>query len=366
MLFTERIVSLIISVLGGIYFPSIDRDWYWQEPPFIHQIVAENEYSLELRGTGTPQHVIWTITGNDHTYPVEIMARDLFYQFPSSGTYQIRAAASNAYSQYTTQEASLTVLDAIVGLYLISNSPGIEGEVVTFVALVQECGSNSTFSINYGDGFSEVVPEPRRDSNVMRFIPTNLALPSDPMKSNVAVMNHTYDTTGVYAARLIGSNAAMEWIAIAYVQIENNVHPCKIPAIHIRDGGSNYYQAKKYSRRKSFIFGAAVKIDCWRANRADYRWSVYKTESLFTVPSTSNQVTLPSSINTQAADIYVPQFTLGYGLYIFRLTVTLVMKHADDASMESIAHSYIKVIPSDLVARIRGGTLLAIGEFKHL
>ena len=355
----------MIFLSGGVYFPSIDNDWFWQEPPFSYPIVVENEYALEVRGTGIPQHVIWTMANNGDRYQRNTTGPVLYYQFPTNGTFTISASASNVYSHYTTQEETITALNAIVGQYLISNSPGVEGEVTTFVVIVQKLGLNPTFSIDYGDGLSEAIPEPRRDDTVMRFIPSNLALPADPLKSYVAILNHTYAAEGVYAPRLTGSNAAMEWVSITYVHIENNIHPCKIPDIHIQDGGSNYYQAKKYSPSQALIFGATVSIDCWRAKRTSFQWSMYKIESLFTVPSSSNQVILPPGIRTNAADVYIPQYTLGYGMYIVRLTVTVVMKDEGDASSESTTHSYIEVVASDLVARIRGGSSLAVGEFHY-
>ncbi|XP_022107070.1 polycystic kidney disease protein 1-like 2 isoform X2 [Acanthaster planci] len=359
-------MTIRLSHHSGIYFPSSERDWFWQEPLFLHPIVTENEYSFELKGTGTPELVTWRVAGHTQTYHMETTGRNLFYRFPSNGTFNLQATASNFYSSYTTVDASVLVLDAIVSLYLVSNSPGIVGEPITFVVLVESLGSNSSFSVSYGDGFSEPLPEPQHNIDIMQFVPRNLALPTDPAKSYATVMNHTYQEVDFYAPRVTGSNLAMEWIAITYVYVQDVAHLCRIPVIHIRDGGSSYYLAKKYSRSKAFIFGASVEINCQQAKRAHYQWRVYTVDSLFTVPSPSNEVGLPPSVNAQAADMYIPGFTLGYGMYIFQLSVTLVMKEESEASMENVAHSYIEVIPAGLVARIRGGSALATGWYSNI
>ncbi|XP_038045501.1 polycystic kidney disease protein 1-like 2 [Patiria miniata] len=359
-------LKIRLSHHSGIYFPSSETDWFWQEPPFIHPLVTENEYSFQLQGTGTVQYVTWTNAGASYENHINTTSRSLFYKFPSNGTFTVQATAGNVYSTFTTVEASVMVLDAIVSLYLISNSPKTEGEPVTFLVLAEKLGSNSSFSISFGDGYSEPVTEPQRDTDMMRFVPKNLALPTDPAKSYVTVMNHTYEDVGVYAPRVTGLNAAMEWIAITYVFVQDAAHICRIPVIHVKDGGSSYYLAKKYSRSKAFIFGADVEINCQQAKRAHYQWKVCTVDSLFTVPSPSNEVSLPPSVNTQAADMYIPGFILGYGMYIFQLTVTLVMKDADAASVENVAHSYIEVTPADLVARIGGGSALAVGWYSNI
>ncbi|XP_077983049.1 polycystin-1-like protein 2 [Glandiceps talaboti] len=116
-----------------------------------------------------------------------------------------------------------------------------------------------------------------------------------------------------------------------------------------------------YTLNIGFVLTAEVHFDYSSSQNPIFKWTVHEVGNVIEVPKPSNVYTLSSSILTSHTELIIPAYTLKYSLFVFKFTVSMQDEETSKVIGESSDQALIKIVPSSLVARIRGGSARMVG-----
>ena len=132
---------------------------------------------------------------------------------------------------------------------------------------------------------------------------------------------------------------------------------CFAPILTLIPDGSSLLFPLKVRRSRSFYISSNVTLYCEQSLKTIVKWSIYKCGSSC---QSEIQVSVISSATTTA--ILIPAKTLPYGLYKFKLTVTMSIA----LDLLGSAEGYVRVIATGISANpVQFGTSMITRGYEQ-
>lgn len=279
------------------------------------------------------------------------------HTYPNPNRYTVTVVAENAVSRNST---TLTVdIQCMVKIKSFTNDGPAKLDVpIKFDVLLDQAGTDSCYVVNISDnGLMIFKRNPLKDCPAactasgadVRYI-------TDPYTSFSWV--HTYPKVGIYKLTITGCNLVSTVIKPG--EAATAAKPCKYPNVTMYPSlvGNSSANAMVYYKWKAFTIKNEIKIDCEATQETRFSWVVgqYFSHNQSCIP-----VALPESILLTDSRLNVPARGLpAYGVFCLKFTVAMV-------GVEGIYKSdvgYIKIVKSDIIAVMDGGTSRAVGQGK--
>ena len=264
------------------------------------------------------------------------------HKFNKTGDHNISLLAKNEVSN-DTKEMKITVEESILGVSLKNDGPAVRNQSLNFTLRMKKKGSNSCFKIDLNDSRTE----PRYYKTGTPFASCNGA------KSLTSPENftHTYNKAQDYNVTLTAENrVSCVWIRNHESKASVVKGHCIYPIISAEIATSKVTPTK-YKRSKKIDIKTTNVIDCYDVSQTHYEWHIYKLRG-----------DERRDLKTDKSDLHIPARRLEYGLYelIFRIDMKV------EPGVFTEEKFYIKIIPSELVAIIDGGTERTVGNVAPL
>ncbi|XP_070543344.1 sperm receptor for egg jelly-like [Ptychodera flava] len=235
-------------------------------------------------------------------------------------------------------------------IHVLNTGPQKPGENVTFLIFTKDVQPLTEFWIDFGDNSSPLqFFWPASSMDIRSYLTRRKQISLNLMSFNTVVIRHIYSETSIYTANITGSTLS----ALSEVKIMDIF--CLPPAVKIKGGGYNLTTAVKYRKHVPFMLSAHLKTDCQHKKTTIYQWQVYTVSN---EDSTSMEA-YDLQVTKTFKDIRIPEFSLDYGLYIFKFTVLII--DTDDRNSSNSDTVWLEIITSELIPRISGGSLRSTG-----
>ncbi|XP_066275245.1 polycystin-1-like protein 2 [Branchiostoma lanceolatum] len=134
--------------------------------------------------------------------------------------------------------------------------------------------------------------------------------------------------------------------------------PC-VAAVSVSGGGSNMSSAVAVLRRFHLQLQAQAHLEC-KSDMHKYKWSAFQ-QHVDGRASRLLPILLPASIETTRTELVIPKNVLPYGNVLFLMNAT-VTDELSGLDMSKQTERWVRVVPSQLVADIFGGTARSVAE----
>ena len=155
--------------------------------------------------------------------------------------------------------------------------------------------------------------------------------------------NYTYNVPGIYNITWNGQNDFNN--ATVYTIVPITERPCSTPKVALPNLAHSPLTHTGIFRSAEFIVRSRYQVDCERATGAILLWSIFKNETEKGFVLQTTKVTKTSNLIIQSKD-------LRYRTYCIKLTLSLINAYG----ISGTAEGYFKIVPSDLIVDIRGGS----------
>ncbi|XP_025032724.1 polycystic kidney disease and receptor for egg jelly-related protein [Python bivittatus] len=115
-----------------------------------------------------------------------------------------------------------------------------------------------------------------------------------------------------------------------------------------------------YSKKAPFILSADTEVNCPEPRQMHITWKIYKVPDLKTGPDWSKPLSPPGVRREDLLILKIPAASLGEGLYLFNLTITLITRDTLE-KVEDSDSVFIRIRPNRLLADIAGGDMQTVG-----
>lgn len=267
------------------------------------------------------------------------------YKFNKTGDHTVSLLAKNEVSN-DTKERNITVEESIRGVTLKNDGPVEKDKDLNFTLSVKQKGNNSCFEIDLKDG------------NKIYYKTGTPSVPCNGVLKSPENFTHTYKTIQDYNVTLTAKNrVSCVWFKSKASVVKGH---CIYPIIKAEIGTSKE-ASTKYKRSKKIEIKTVNIIKCYNVSLTHYEWHIHQLlgDKREEVPSEKSE---RGKLETKKSDLYIPARWLVYGLYelTFRIDMTI------EPGVFTEEKFYIKIIPSDLVAIIDGGTERTVGNVAPL
>ena len=137
------------------------------------------------------------------------------------------------------------------------------------------------------------------------------------------------------------------------------ISACFPPNITLFPALSEFDRPLQFRRSQDFYITAMLKLVCAESLAIETKWSIYNC-----TPNCSTRANIDASINTSFSEVYIPARTLVYGLYEFKLTVTMLAV----PKMFARVSAFVKINPSGITANLVqfGTSMVTSGQERDL
>lgn len=328
-------VTAVVSLIESDAFPA--------EDPLVFQFTTNAQFGNFTVNFGDLSPVLVTEeTFVEHLFPAGF------------STYDVNVNVSNAIS-YKVASISVTLLQSVKDIVLETNGPVEFSEEVTFTVTMGQQGTYPCYYFNLGDGheliykglYMATCPAEYNHVTDIRFITS---------KDQISFA-HNYTNVTVYDVSCVGSNPVSRESAKTQAVIVEV--PCSSPIVSIEGLAQNVEDAREFMRSEEFEFITKNSIDCDASSETNFEWNVFKVAPEGFSEDKSVEVQL-SDIKTDDWKIVFNPRSLEYGLYYISFTLTM----AEVQGVSSTTFGYVKIIPSPIVAEVRGGSTRVLGFDK--
>ncbi|XP_077864342.1 polycystin-1-like protein 2 [Saccoglossus kowalevskii] len=280
------------------------------------------------------------------------------YTIDDVGVYLISVGVFSTWDETFTDTILLTSYEAVGSLYLINNGPVVVGEQVILILFTTDVGTMATYLLHIGNDTYELsLPE------ITEGLPEDVLsannLPFDPLETYAVMYEYTSDSIGHISVVAHASNPVSDVTTTSNVFVVSQ--SCDLPTVQIQDI-TNTTQLTTYKRGVGFTLNTDVVINCDGPNQAIFEWTLHQVDSEGTTPDASNLYRIPETIDSTQTTLVIPASMLDYGIYVFKLTVSIVDVNTMEIVVYNSDQTYIEIIQSALVARISGGSAKVYGK----
>ena len=314
-----------------------------RESFFPHKDVFPLEYDIFFNASiinGT--NVTYTWNFSDGHIIEGISCR---HKFNKTGDHNISLLAKNEVSN-DTKEMKITVEESILGVSLENDGPVEKDHVLNFTLRMKKKGNNSCFKIDLKDS------KPIYYKTGTPFVSCKGAIDLESPKN----FTHTYNKAQDYNVTLTAENrVSCVWIRNHESKASVVKGHCIYPIIRAEIGKSKETPTE-YKRSKKIDIKTTNVINCYNISLTRFQWHIYQLLG-------DKGTEFPSGdLKTDKSDLHIPARRLEYGLYelIFRIDMKI------EPGVFTEEKFYIKIIPSELVAIIDGGTERTVGNVAPL
>ena len=315
------------------------------------------EYPLRFDFTTDCQFVNFAVNFGDLSPPLLTNKTSVEHLFPNKfGSYDVTVNVSNTIS-YKVASISLTLLQSVKDVVVDTNGPVKLGDEVIFEVTMGQMGTYPCYYFNLGDGteliykgafFAKCPPEYNHVTDIRHI--------TSQVKISFA---HTYTNVTVYPVTCVGSNPFSSETVKTEAVIVNK--PCASPIVSIEGFAKTLDDAREFMRSEEFEVITKNSIDCEATTQTDFEWKIFKVSPDGFSEEESVEIDLPG-IKTNDWKIVFKTRSLTYGLYYIRFTLTMV----GVVGVSSSDYGYMKIIPSSIVAEVRGGSTRIFGFNKMI
>jgi hypothetical protein len=315
------------------------------------------QYPLLFQFTTNCQFVNFTVDFGDSSPPVITQENSTEHSFPAVfASYDVSVTVSNAISSKLAT-VSLSMLEPVKDVAIETNGPVELGAEMMFEVTVGQLGTYPCYYFNLGDGteliyrgayMANCPPEYNHVTDI-RFIQPKVGIS----------FTHAYANATVYDVTCVGSNPVSSEVVKAQAVIVPN--PCTTPIVDIAGLARGVDDAREQMRSEEFELITENSIDCEASFETHFEWKIFQVTSEGYSEGESVEILLPD-IKTDDWKIVFKSRSLQYGLYYIRFTLTMVGVQG----VSSSAFGYVKIVPSPIVAGVRGGSVRVVGFDKMI
>lgn len=259
------------------------------------------------------------------------------YKYTWHGSYTVTFTCNNTISsssaKYTTK-----VVPRTLEMSINHNGPVMVKNVLTLNLTAGETGYPSCFTLDLGNSrkvsFGPLSCTPNDGENYIEN--SSFTYPS-------VLYNYSYSTAGVYNITWSGQNG-FECVSVNTTVVVTEL-PCRTPDVTLSNIASNPLTPTGITRSKEVTIRSRYHIDCEGATGATLQWEISKNE-------TGEGFVLQNTKVTATSHLILLSKELEYGLYLIKLTLTLV----NAFSIKGIAEGYVRVTTSDLIIDMQEGS----------
>ncbi|XP_067671591.1 polycystin-1-like [Haliotis asinina] len=298
-------------------------------------------------------------SGNDITYIWDFgdgtiertSTRIHSHSYKTSDTYVVSVNATNALF-YDAVKLSITTKQTILFNTLINNGPSDAYKNITFIANLARPGSESCFVFDMGDSTTPVLYGESPCSTNTDYAGYKYYAWSP---TTMLYHMHTYTSNETFYVTLNGTNIVSE--ASIHTSAVISGVSCHYPTVHIIGGGQQIDEPVTRLRSDWLVFESRVDLDCEITNEAEYNWTILKVT---TGENFLDFIFDPYPAQSESAGLFKILFrprAFEPGDYKISLNVSM-------ARISGLFHSdftYLRILPTDIVARIKGGAGRAVG-----
>ena len=319
----------------------------------LNPLPAEDLFVFQF--TTNAQFVNFTVNFGDHSPVIVTEETSIKHLFPGKfSTYVVNVNVSNAIS-HKAASISITLLQSVKDIALETNGPVMFGEEVIFTVTMGQQGTYPCYYFNLGDGheliytgyYMATCAEEYSHVTDIRFITS----------TDQISFAHNYTNVTVYDVSCVGWNPVSSESAKTRAVIVEV--PCKSPIVSIEGLAQNVEDAREFMRSEEFELISKNSIHCDASSETNFEWKIFKVASEGFSEDKSVEVQL-SDIKTDDWKIVFNPRSLEYGLYYISFTLTMT----EVEGVSSTTFGYVKIIPSPIVAGIRGGSTRVVGFDK--
>jgi hypothetical protein len=134
---------------------------------------------------------------------------------------------------------------------------------------------------------------------------------------------------------------------------------CFPPSVSLFPSPSDFEAPLQFRRSQDFYINAILKLTCAAALAIETKWLIFNCTDKCSIPTKIDRL-----INTTFSEIFIPARVLAYGLYEFRLSVTMIAS----PDMMNVTSAYVKINPSGITANLVqfGTSLITSGHNRDL
>ncbi|KAK3612418.1 hypothetical protein CHS0354_032019 [Potamilus streckersoni] len=304
----------------------------------------------------------FVLSGNDVMYMIDlgngqnISTRNLtvFYRYRNPGTYTITVNASN--SLYWQQKNFTIEVHQTIQLYLLRNSGPSEAYLMLNLTLsLSRVGTNSCLLWNFGDSSTPVL---YGGYSCMQEAGNAGYTYKEWNGSFMLTHSHMYRKNGTFTVTVNGFNK-VSTASITNIVLITGIS-CFYPIVHFIGGGQVIDNPVTTLLSDWVSLESTAVINCTSTKSAEYKWKIFRVVQGLTYLDISYQEFNADIAKTDRLKSYFPPRTLDIGL--FKIVINVSMTGIPGLYSED--YQYLRVIPSPLVAKIKGGNARAVGYGK--
>ncbi|XP_071106159.1 polycystin family receptor for egg jelly-like [Haliotis cracherodii] len=273
------------------------------------------------------------------------------HTYTTPGTYVICVNATNALF-YDAVKLSVTTQQTILFNTLVNDGPSDAYKNITFTVNLARPGTESCFVFDMGDFTTPVLYGESPCSTNPAY---NGYTYSDWAPSTTLQHTHAYTTNETFYVTFNGTNIVSE--ATVYTTAVISGVSCHYPIVHIVGGGQQIDEPVTRLRSDWMVFESRVDLDCEITNEAEYNWTILR---ITTGDNFLDFIFDPYPAESVSAGLFKILFrprAFEPGDYKISLNVSM-------AGISGLSHSdftFVRILQTDIVARIKGGAGRAVG-----
>ena len=303
--------------------------------PVVFEAITYNGSSLQYT---------WSISGTAEQFE----HKRIEYTFNTPGIYTATIRVGNQLSQaVSTVVIAVQKPASFLNGDLECSSPKVRNDIVTIRATIEILGTNSSLLIEvdnntsywYGPHKNSLIP--RKHGMITNY--------RGELK-RTSILNHVYQNIGVYNITVsVGNDVSISSVNCV---VEILSRPCKKPQITLKGAGDSPAVARSFFAVDVVEIEANIEIFCPESKESAYEWNIFQYN-----PKTGNFSRFGDVVSYGEAsmqELRLKRRALPLGVFILNLSVRMVGEDLQD--FFAVAEGYIQIVPSDLVAKISGGS----------
>ena len=299
----------------------------------------------------------WDLGDGNTTYSTQEPRME--HSFTSPGVYTVRVRVNNDLEQMHVSH-DVTVQSRITGVNFTAGGVTMLRTPTHFLIEVSVLGTDACYVIDFGEASRDVIFGGQSCSAGLDAHRSIFVQNEDTTMS----YDYLYSSEGNFSATLHAYNKVSDVRKSVVVEVRKPV--CEINDVMLRDeAGGDIPVTPTFSRSDKITFWGKFGFNCPLAEGVQIRWKVNKVTS-------NGEQTIGSPQSTRldeftSAVVLAPR-TLTYGT--FRITCRVGLTGTDVASLygslSKESNVMIKIIPTALLAVIKGGQTIQVGKETNL
>ena len=322
---------------GGILHAGhgVNRNIFPEGVPVVFEATTYNGSSLEYA---------WSISGTVEQFE----HKRIEYTFNTPGIYTATIRVGNQLSHaVSTVVIAVQKPASFLDGDLECSSPKVRNEIVTIRATVEILGTNSSLVIEvdnstsywYGQHKNSVIS--RKQGMITNY--------RGELK-RTSILHHVYRNKGLYNITVSVGNEVS--ISSVNCVVEILSRPCKKPEVKLKGVGDSPAAARSFFAVDVVEIEANIEIFCPESKESAYEWNIFQYNPETGLFSQFGDVVSYGEASMQELRLKRRALPLG----VFRLNLSVTMIGEDSQNFFAFAEGYIKIVHSDLVAKISGGS----------